>query len=121
MVAEYTAAIKKIKEACVLHKVNASWTTVRYDDNTFVYLFPIAGLSALDKGVLADLQTKMGNEAFSNLWPDINKCVDSHNTIIVTRLPELSYLNPVEGDNFVDLLFLTAIPGKEMEMEAVFR
>ena len=116
----YEASIKKLRDACAQHKINTTWTTFRYDDNTYGHFFPINGLGALDKSVFGDLDAKMDKQALASIWADINKCIDSDNQVVITSLPELGYLTPGEGENYKAVLFLSPLPGKWQENEMVF-
>ncbi len=120
MTAEFRASSKRITDACTLHKVNVNWFSIIYDDNTFLNIFPLKNLADLDKNLFAELETKMGREAFSKLWPDFFKCLESVNSFITTKLEELSYLRPAEGENYRSFLFITPILGKSQEIEKVF-
>jgi hypothetical protein len=116
----YEASIKKLRDACTQHKINLTWSTMRYDDNTYGHFFPIAGLGALDKSVFEELYQKMDKQAFESIWTDISKCIETDNEVVVTSLPHLTYLPPTEGENYRAILFFSPLPGKWQENEMVF-
>lgn len=119
MTANYNAAITKIRDACAINKINVNWFTVRYEDNTYVHLFPITTLGALDKNLLGDLQAKIGAEAFAALGTNLDQYVDAKSLSVSTMIQEASYLEPLPGENYQEVLFITPIPGKEREIEQV--
>jgi len=118
---KYREAMKKLKAACEQHKVGPSWTTITYDDNSYRHLVSIKSFADLDKNPFADLETKMGKESLGKLWAEFDECVESHRDLVMTRLPELSYLSITESDNYRSVTFWHVLPGKENEAESILR
>lgn len=119
MDALYKATLKKLKSACEQHKVSFSYTSVAYDDNSYIHLVPIKGFADLDKNMLADLETKMGKDALSSIFADFDKCTESSTSFVVSMLPNMSLQSPPVGENFRDVLFWEYQPGKGEEAEKI--
>lgn len=117
MDAAYKETLKRLKDACELHKVGVSWTSVVHDDNSYAHLIPIKGFADLDKNMLSDLETKMGKEALGAIFANLDKCIASKTSFVVAMLPNLSYLSPQAGENFREILFWEVLAGKEGEGE----
>lgn len=117
MDAAYKAALKKLKSACELHKANFSYTSVAYDDNSYAHLVPVKGFADLDKNMLGELETKMGKDALGAIFAEFDKCIESSSSLVVSMLPNLSYMSPPTGESFRDILFWEFQPGKEAEAE----
>lgn len=116
---KYMEAMKNLKDACQLHKVTNTWITVRHDDNTYIHLSPISNFADLDKDFFGDLTKKMGKEAFGKMMSAFDDCYEIHSDFVVEEMTSLSYLQPVEGENFRDVLFWSVEPGKEEEAEKI--
>jgi len=117
---QYKEALKKLKNACEENKINSfSWVSVMFEDNSYHHLVPIKGMGDLDKNMMADLESKMGKEALSSIFNELNQCVDRQTSSVVSFHKDMSYLEPAEGENFRDLLFWYVLPGKEMEAEKI--
>jgi len=116
---KYREAMKKLKAACEQHKVGPNWTTIGFDDNTYRHITPITGFSDLEKNPFAELEAKMGKDAFAKLWAEFDACLESHSDLVMTQLPELSYLAPGEGDNYRSVTFWHTLPGKGNEAEGI--
>jgi predicted CopG family antitoxin len=119
MDANYREALKKLKSVCQQNKTNVNWNSVGFDDNSYAHLVPMKSFSDLDKNPWTELSAKIGKEAMANLWADLDKCVDEHSSYMMTKMPDLSYLAPVEGENYRDILFWYAESGKEAEAEKI--
>lgn len=121
MNASYHEVMKRFKAASVQHKLNFNWTTVAHEDNTYVHLLPLKSLNELgDRGKpFMELETKMGKEAYSNIFSEKDKAIESHNEFVVEIMPSLSYLTPVPGENYRKVLFWIPLPGKEPEAEKI--
>lgn len=117
MDAAYVAAVKKLKAACEQNNADISWTSASFDDNTYVHYVPIKSFADMDKDGFAKVVTKLGKEAYAALWQDINKCVESHDSFVASRIPALSYLTATPEDNYREILYWYPEPGREGEAE----
>lgn len=118
MDATYRELMGKLNEACKQHKIAFSWTSVAYDDNSYVHLSPIKSFADLDKNSFEELETKMGKDALAKLFLDFDACIESHRDFVSTSLPQFSYLPPETGDNYYrEILFWYVEPGKDEEAE----
>jgi len=117
--AKYMEAIKSLKAACVLHKTNVTWVTVKHDDFSYIHLSQIKNFAELDKNIFADLIAKMGQDAFGKMMSSFDGCYDTHSDFVVEEMPSLSYLTPPQGENYRDVLFWSVAPGKEMAAEGI--
>jgi hypothetical protein len=121
MNSKYWECMKKVKSNSVQHKLNGAWTSVGFDDNSYVHMVPITNFADLDKNMFADLETKMGKDAHHAMWSEFDQCIESSRSYIVTSLPELSYSSPSQGENFRDVLFWQIIPGQEKASEDLLK
>ena len=118
MDAKFRETMKKLKAACELHKTSFGWSTIAYDDNSYRHLAPLKSFSELEKNPFAELETKMGKEALGKIWADFDECIESHSDFVAMLMPNLSYLSPAAGENYRDIMYWYALPGKEAEAEA---
>ena len=116
---KYRETIKKLKAACEQHKTSFSWTAIGYNDNSYRFFSPLKSFADLDKNPFAELETKMGKEALGKLMADFDECLESHSDYVLALRPELSYLSPADGENYRDVTFWYALPGKEAEAESI--
>jgi len=116
---KYREALKKLKAACELHKLSFSWNTIGLYDNSYRHFAPLKSFADLDKNPFADLEAKMGKEAFGKLMADFDECLESHSDFVLAQLTELSYLSPPVGENYRDITYWYALPGKEAEAESI--
>lgn len=117
----YTECMKKLKNASQQYKSGFGWTTVSHDDNSYIHVAPMKGFADLDKNPFADLEGKMGKEEMAKLWADFDQCVESHRSFTIEYMPQFSYLEPSEGENYRDMLFWFPIPGQEAAGEQLFK
>jgi hypothetical protein len=78
---------------------------------------PLKAFADLDKNPFAALETKLGKEAHAGLWAEIDKCALSHDSRVVLRMDNLSYLAPPAGEDFRDILYWAPEAGREAEAE----
>lgn len=116
---KYQAAMKALKEACVTHKVASQWTSVRHDDFSYIHLAPISKFGDLDKDMFGDLRKKMGDESFGKMMAGFDGCYETHSDFILAHMPEHSYLQAPEGENYREVTSWNVFPGKEMEAEKI--
>lgn len=90
---EYVAVTKDFIAACKQHNIkDASFTTARLDNGTYLSIAPVTNMADLDKKPLAPLAEKMGEENFKQLFTRFNKCYDVHRDYIVHLIGDLSYM-----------------------------
>ncbi len=121
MNAKYWECMKKVKANSVQHKLNAGWTSVAFDDNSYIHMVPITNFADLDKNMFAELETKMGKEAHQAMWSEFDQCIESSKSFIVTSLPEFSHSSPPQGENYRDVLYWQIIPGNEKASEDLLK
>jgi hypothetical protein len=115
----YREAMKKLKAACEQYKTGPSWTTIAYDDNSYRHIVAIKSFADLEKNTFADLEVKMGKDALAKLWAELDECLESHRDIVMTPIPELSYLAPTENENYRNVTFWHILPGKDNEAQSI--
>ncbi len=115
----YREAVKKLKTACQQNKLNISWISGAYDDNSYNHLVPIKSFADMDKNMFGDLETKIGKETVANLFREMDKCLESQTSFIAMRVAGLSYLNAPEDELFRSVLYWYPEPGKEAEAEKI--
>jgi hypothetical protein len=120
MTAKFIEGMKKFKAACEEAKLPFGWTTIMFDDNSFIFVSPIANLSDLEKNPFAGLDTKIGKEATGKLWSEFDGCISSYGDHVVTRLGDVSYLSIPAGENARDITYWYVEPGKESEAMTIF-
>ena len=89
---EYEAVARKLSEKCTKHKTKAGWATFKMNGTNYVYVSPIENMAELDENAFSDLQEKIGNEAFGNLFNEFNPFYDSHSDYVMILDKELSYM-----------------------------
>lgn len=118
---KYWECMKKVKTNSAQHKLAAGWTSVGFDDNSFIHMVPIANFADLDKNMFADLEAKMGKEAHQAMWAEFDQCIETSKSYIVTSLPEMSYMSPPVDETFRDVMFWQVIPGQEKASEDILK
>ena len=120
MTKSYVEGVKKLKEACTANKIKMSWRTIVFEDNSYAHVLPVEGTASLQTNLFGDLEAKIGADAFASLIAPIREAIDSRTESISIAMPDLSYLDPLAGENYRMILFLVPLDGKEAEMEKVF-
>ena len=122
MNAAYVNFVGKVKEAYQKHNVAMNWSTLRMDDNTYVFFSPIKDfdIGSVRKS-FADAQGKMGTEPFASLWSEKGNYIESHSEFITAALPQYNYLAPAEGENFRHMMFWFPLPGKQAEVDQLMK
>jgi hypothetical protein len=116
---KYREAMKKLKQACELHKLDFSWVTAAYNDNSYRHIANIKGLSDIEKNPFAPLESKLGKEAFAKLFAAFDECLETHSDYLSMQRADLSYLSAMEGDNFRSVTTWIPLPGKDQEAENI--
>ncbi|MCM8570696.1 hypothetical protein NE848_14975 [Gramella jeungdoensis] len=93
MMAEYEKVSKGFVDACKKHALkDVQWATASMDDGTYLYISPIQNMADLDKNSFAPLREAMGDDEFSKIFQNFDKCYDSHGDYIAILNSELSYM-----------------------------
>ena len=91
-ISEYETVAKNLTDECKKHKTKAGWATFQMNGSNFVYVSPLKNMGELDENIFADLQQKMGKEAFSSMFDEFDKYYNSHTDYIMILDKELSYM-----------------------------
>jgi hypothetical protein len=118
---KYWECMKKVKASSAQHKLAGGWTSLGFDDNSFIHMVPISNFADLDKNMFADLETKMGKDAHNAMWSEFDQCVENSKSYIVTSLPELSYMSAPMGENYRDVMYWQVLPGQEKASEEILK
>ncbi|SFZ93969.1 hypothetical protein SAMN05428642_103469 [Flaviramulus basaltis] len=89
---EYETVAKNLVAECLKHKTKAGWATFLMNGSNYVYVSPLNNMAELDENVFADLQEKMGDEAFSDLFKKFNNYYNSHSDYIMVLRKDLSFM-----------------------------
>ncbi len=105
MMSEYMETSRNLVDACKKNNVkNIQWSVASMDDGTFLAITPIKDLADIQNMNFNDLREKVGDETFTKMFENFNKCYDNHGDYVTTLLPSLSYMP--DG-------LSTTTPGKE--------
>ena len=76
---EYEQVSKEFVEACNKNNIkDLSFITMATDDFRYAYIGGIENMASLDKNSFAEMQEKMGAEAFGNMMSRMDKCYTDH-------------------------------------------
>lgn len=90
---EYEQVSKEFVEACNKNNIkDLSFITMATDDFRYAYIGGIENMASLDKNSFAEMQEKMGAEAFGNMMSRMDKCYTDHVDYVLNLDPELSYM-----------------------------
>jgi hypothetical protein len=120
MAAAYFSFLKNAKETYQKQGVSMSYSVFLQDDNTCYFFSPMEGLNIgkIYEGFGA-AESKIGKDAFGKLLAEKEKCIESHSEFITRLLPQYTYLNPGEGENFRNFMFWFPLPGKQAEVDQI--
>lgn len=101
---------------------NMSWITFVAEDNRVMYLTPIANMAELDKNPFDELEDKMGEEAYNNIFESYTDTYTKHGDYILRLDKELSYMpngitQTPEGENYRELTYYYIPPGMAEKAE----
>lgn len=120
-VVEYEKAAKNLAVMMERHNMaSMQYSAASSDDFTYIFISPVTNYAGLDNmgAGFAELQEKMGKEAFDKTMSQFNGNYHSHKDYMIRLHPELSY-NPEYGNNLNDGMnfrhwdFYHVYPGKE--------
>ncbi len=93
MMSEYEKTSKELVEACKSNDVKSiNWTVASMDDGTYLSITPIKDLGDIQNMNFNDLRDKVGDEAFSKMFENFNKCYENHGDYVTMLIPSLSYM-----------------------------
>lgn len=118
---KYWECMKKVKASSAQYKIAAGWTSVGFNDNSFIHMVPINNFGDLDKNMFADLENKMGKDAHNAMWGEFDPCIENSRSYIVTSMPEFSYLAPAQDQLYREVLFWQVLPGQERAREEILK
>lgn len=116
----YITSIKKLRDVCAANKINMSWRTFVFEDNSYAHTLPVKGTASLETDIWMELKSKIGQEEFQKLVAEIQASMVSQIPGIIVAMPEHSYLKPADDDYYRMVLFLYPLEGKETELENFF-
>lgn len=93
MISEYEKASKDFVALCKEHDLkDLQWNIAQMDDGTFLSITPIQELADIQKMSFQPLREKLGDEKFSKIFQDFDKCYNKHGDYVVILNDELSYM-----------------------------
>lgn len=93
MVREYEKLQKELVENCKKHNIQTlNWITTSTDDFRYLYVSPINSMADITWDGFKPLQEAMGEEAFGQIFSDMDKCYDTHGDYILHLNQELTYM-----------------------------
>lgn len=126
-VVEYEKAAKNLSDLMKQHNIaGMQYSAANSDDFIYIYISPVASYAGLDdiSGGFAELQEKIGKEAFDKNMNKFSGNYHSHRDYMIRLHPELSYkpeygnsLN--DGMNFRHWDFYHVYPGKEDQISEI--
>ena len=117
MMDKHHDADKKIVEAAKNNKMKGmDWITFVGDDNRVMYLSPIKNMGELDKNPFADLEKKMGEKEYKELFDSFEGTYSKHGDYILRLDKKLSYMpdgitQTPQGENYRELTIYHIPPG----------
>jgi hypothetical protein len=120
MNAAYYAWLKKVKDVYTSKQVNLTYFVFAQDDNTYFFFSPMEGydIGMVYKNV-ADVATKVGNDAFQKLFAERTKYIESQKEYISLALPQYTYLTPEDDDAFRHLMYWIPVDGMDAEVDKI--
>ncbi|GAA4646962.1 hypothetical protein GCM10023115_49240 [Pontixanthobacter gangjinensis] len=93
MFEEYEKASKELVDACKNNNVQGiQWAVASMDDGTYLAITPIENLAQIQEMNFEDLREKVGDEKFTRMFENFNKCYDKHGDYVSMLVPALSYM-----------------------------
>ena len=116
MTDEYEQIAKDLVAACKEHNVQETqWLTMVLNDNSYLYITPMAKFADIDNNVFATLSEKMGGDNMETLFERFNTTYDEHGDYVVYLNKNLSYMpgeitQTIEGQNYRTLYYNYVTP-----------
>ena len=90
---DYEKASRELVSACKTNNVqNIQWAVASMDDGTYLAITPIEDLAEIQTMNFGDLREKLGDEKFTKMFDNFNKCYDKHGDYVSYLIPSLSYM-----------------------------
>lgn len=90
---EYEQASKDLVSACKTNNTqNIQWATASMDDGTYLSITPIKDMAEIQDLNFSDLREKIGDDAYTKIFQNFNKCYDKHGDYVTYLIPSLSYM-----------------------------
>ena len=116
MLMEYESAVKAIIDNCKQHNIQGmSWITSMTDDHRFLYVSPINSMSDINYDGFRTLEEAMGNEAFGQMFADMDKCTSMQGDYVLHLNQDLTYMpdgitQTPEGENYRRFYYVRTSP-----------
>jgi hypothetical protein len=93
MMGEYEKISKDFVAKCKENDLkDLQWSIAQMDDGTFMSITPIQEMADIQRMTFEPLREKMGDEEFSKIFQNFDKCYDQHGDYIAILNGELSYM-----------------------------
>jgi len=115
----YEKIMKDLIAACKENNVQETqWLTLRFNDNTYLYVTPMKNMAELDKNGFQTLNDKMGDDKVGKLFSRFDETYDEHGDYVVYLNDELSYMpdgmtQTIEGQNYRIMYYNYVTPEKD--------
>ena|SRR5687768_15498594 len=116
----YITSIKKLRDVCAANKINMSWSTFVFEDNSYAHILPVKGTASIETDIWTELKSKIGQEEFQKLVAEIQASMASQIPGTIVAMPDHSYLKAADDEYYRMILFLQPLEGKETELENFF-
>ena len=127
MTDEYEQISKDLVAACKEHNVQETmWLTMELNDNSYIYITPIANMASLDEDGFKTLSEKMGADKMQALFSRFDPTYDEHGDYVVYLNKKLSYMpggvsQTIEGQNYRTLYYNYVTPENDKGFREVLK
>lgn len=116
----YITSVKKLRDVCAANKINMSWSTFVFEDNSYGHILPAKGTASLETDIWTELRTKIGQEEFQKLVAELQASMVSQIPGTIVAMPDHSYQKAADDEYYRMILYLYPLEGKETEIENFF-
>ncbi len=116
MIMEYEKAAKSLADNCKKYNIQTlGWITTATDDHRYLYVSPINSMADINYDGFKPLQEAMGDEAFGQMFTDMDKCYTAHGDYILHLNNELTYMpegftQTPEGQDYRRFYYIRTTP-----------
>ena len=116
MTDEYEQISKDLVAACKEHNIQETmWLTMALNDNSYIYITPIANMASLDEDGFKTLSEKMGADKMKALFSRFDTTYEEHGDYVVYLNKKLSYMpggvsQTIDGQNYRTLYYNHVTP-----------
>ncbi|MGI9546294.1 MAG: hypothetical protein ACR2MM_03590 [Flavobacteriaceae bacterium] len=116
MIMEYEKSAKQLVENCQKHNIQTlGWITTATNDHRYLYVSPISSMADINYDGFDPLVEAMGEEAFGQMFSDMDKCYTSHGDYIIVLNEELTYMpegftQTPEGEDYRRFYYINTTP-----------